>query len=122
MDPGQKLTRKQEQAVAALLVQPTVAQAAKKIGLNERTLRRWLKEPTFARTYAEARRGFLEHSIGRLQRATTAAVTTLARAAREDVRAAVAVIDRAVKGAEMLDVLARLEALEAAAKERKAIR
>ena len=110
---GEKLSRKQEQAVVALLTMPTIRKAAEKAGVGERTLRGWMKDsPEFQRAYTEARRGFLEHSLGKLQRATSAAVTTLARAARKDVKAAVAVIDRAVKGAEMLDVLVRLKALE----------
>jgi hypothetical protein len=86
-----------------------------------------VKEPDFARAYQEARRQYLEASLGRLQRASGRAVSTLVRlVGSEDVqiaiRAALGVIDRAVKGAEMLDVLARLEALELAAKERKVLR
>ena len=48
---GEKLTRKQEQAVAALLEQPTVLRAATVAGVSERTLRLWLKDPGFKAAY-----------------------------------------------------------------------
>jgi hypothetical protein len=53
---GEKLSRKREQAIAALLTQPTIAAAAKMAGIGERTLRRWLKLPEFASAYDAARR------------------------------------------------------------------
>jgi len=66
---GEKLSRKQEQAVVALLTMPTIRKAAEKAGVGERTLRGWMKDsPEFQRAYTEARRGFLEHSLGKLQR------------------------------------------------------
>jgi hypothetical protein len=123
----ENLTRRQDQAIAALLTQPTLAKAAAECGVGERTLRRWTKEPLFAAAYQEARRQFLEMSLGRLQRASGRAVTRLIRLvdspdARVATRAALGVIDRAVKAAELQDVLARLEALELAAKERNVFR
>ena len=36
---GEKLSRKQEQAVVALLTMPTIRKAAEKAGVGERTLR-----------------------------------------------------------------------------------
>src|SRR5688572_27719597 len=38
---GERLSRKQEQAVVALLEQPTLGQAAAAVGVNEKTLRSW---------------------------------------------------------------------------------
>ena len=40
---GEKLSRKQEQAIAALLEQPTIDAAAQVVGVSERTIRNWLK-------------------------------------------------------------------------------
>lgn len=119
--PGARTQAVREKAVAALLAAPTVMAAAKKAGVGYRTLKTWLAEDAFRGQYAEARRRLLEHSLSRLQRATAAAVTTLLKAIRGDdgklaVRAAVAVIDRALKGAELMEVEARLAALEAKAK------
>src|SRR5437763_102872 len=49
--------RKREQAIAALLERPTIAEAAQAVGVSERTLRRWLSEADFAADYAAARPG-----------------------------------------------------------------
>jgi len=42
---GEKLTRKQDAAIGALLSKPTITGAAGAVGVGEATLRRWLKEP-----------------------------------------------------------------------------
>lgn len=39
---GEKLSRKKELALAALLVSPPLPEAATKVGVHERTLFRWL--------------------------------------------------------------------------------
>lgn len=44
---GEKLSRKQEALVAALLIEPTHAAAALKAGISEATLHRWLRLPGF---------------------------------------------------------------------------
>ena len=74
--------------------------------------------------YAQARRQLLEHSLSRLQTVTGLAVDVLAQTLSGSdpklaLRAAAIVLDRATKGVELLDVLQRLEALEAAAKRRE---
>ena len=44
---GEKLTRKQEQAIACLLAEATLTAAASHCGIGEATLRRWLRDPQF---------------------------------------------------------------------------
>jgi len=44
---GNKLNRNQSKALTALLVNPTVAEAAAAAGLGERTVARYLTNPTF---------------------------------------------------------------------------
>ena len=73
------LSRKQEQAVAALLSEPTVAAAASSSGVAERTLWRWLQLPAFQAEYRAARRHVVEGAISRLQCATGEAVEALQR-------------------------------------------
>ena len=46
----------QARAVVALLREPTVAKAARHVGVNERTLRRWLADPGFRAALDDARR------------------------------------------------------------------
>jgi hypothetical protein len=101
---GRKRDRKLEQAISALLSEGTVEQAAKKAGVGYATLRRWLKEPGFREAYRQARRELVEGAVGRIQAATGQAVDTLLTVAKEGakagdrVRAAVALLDYALRG------------------------
>src|ERR1700710_1432341 len=74
---GAKFSRKMEEAVAALLVQRNVEEAARAAGIGTQTLIRWMKVPEFDKAYREARRAAFGQSIARLQQASTAAVSTL---------------------------------------------
>src|SRR5262245_58732748 len=108
---GQKLNRKREQAIAALLSEATVEQAAAKAGVGYATLRRWLQEPGFVGAYRHARRRRVEGAVGRIQVATGQAVDTLVAVAKnaakdgDRVRAAVALLDYAFRGMTDADTL-----------------
>ena len=121
---GSRLAHKKELAVAALLTQPSVVAAVEQIGVSEKTVWRWLREPDFAEAFAQARREFLGLALARLQRAAGQATTRLMELldAEDDklaLRAAATILSQAVRGAETMDVLQRLEALEEAQKRRK---
>ncbi len=114
---GNKLSRKQEQAIAALLALPTIPEAATKAGVNERTLWRWLQLPGFQSAYRAARRQVVESAIGTLQQATSEAVDALRRnltsgAPSVEVQAAKAILDLSTKAIELMDLSERVEALE----------
>ena len=114
---SEKLTRKQEQAIAALLSEATVASAAEKAGVSEVTIYRWLKIPDFISAYREARREVVEKAIAQLQQSSWAASTTLIRLLGSGsdsvrLRAAQTILDQANKGVELLDFEERLAALE----------
>ena len=116
------LGRKQEQAIAALLTQRNMEDAARSAGIGIRTLLRWMKDPGFEHAYREARRDAFGQSIARLQQGTSAAATTLLKLLIDtntpaSVRARVAdsIIAHATRAIEVEDVQARLTALEAAA-------
>jgi len=64
-------------AIAALLTQRNIEEAAKSIGIGTQTLLRWLKIPEFDKAYREARRAAYSQATARLQQATGAAVSTL---------------------------------------------
>src|SRR5262245_40977488 len=120
---GEKLTRKQESAIVALLAAPTIAAAARQLGVGEKTLRRWLQLPAFKDAYRAARRELVEGAVGQLQAAAGKAVETLVDLLgcsddKTKARAALGIIDRAVKGSELGDALQRIEALEALVKKR----
>jgi hypothetical protein len=62
---GTKFSRKMEEAVAALLTQRNLDEAARAVGIAPATLLRWLKLPEFQASYREARRGvFGQASLG----------------------------------------------------------
>jgi hypothetical protein len=119
---GSKLGRKQEDAIAALLTQRNIDEAASAAGVGTRTLLRWMKIPEFDAAYREARRQAYGQSISRLQQGSTAAATTLLKVMVDiatppstRVRAAEAVLSHAAKAIEIEDIDARLRELEAAA-------
>jgi|SRR5439155_22318743 len=119
---GSGKARKGDQAVAALLEQPTIAAAASAVSIGEKTLRRWLAEPDFQADYRAAREQAVRMAVGHLQGLLSTATETLRRAMTcgsptTEVRAAVAVIEHSIRAAEVLDLTARLAALEAKADE-----
>jgi hypothetical protein len=74
---GQKFTRKQEQAIVALLECTTLDMAARRVGIHLTTLKRWLEEPGFQRHYRAARQDVLHGAKTVLLRAGSTAVFTL---------------------------------------------
>jgi hypothetical protein len=121
---GDKLSRRQEQAIAALLAEPTVEAAARAAGVCHRTLKRWLTLPDFAAAYAAARRQVLEGSVAQLLASTGLAVQALrdaldASRAADRIRAAVAILVQCNRGVELLDLESRVAALEARHKLRR---
>jgi transposase-like protein len=124
---GAKFGRKQEEAIAALLTQRNIEEAARSIDVAPKTLLRWLKLPEFAAAYREARRTAFGQAIARLQQGTSAAATTLlktlidpATPASVKVRAAEAIFNHAAKAIEIEDIEARVSELERAAEAQKA--
>jgi transposase-like protein len=116
---GTKLGRKLEDAVAAMLTQRNVEEAARSVGVSTATLMRWQKVPEFQAAYREARRAAYGQAIARLQQGTTAAATTLlktlidpATPASVKVRTAEAIFNHAAKAIEIEDIEARVAELE----------
>jgi DNA-binding transcriptional MerR regulator len=117
---GEKLSRKQDQVITALVTCASITEAAAQCGLADVTLRRWLKREPFQVAYREARRAVVQHAITQVQRATGEAVETL-RSVMQDadapasakVSAAKVILETAVKAVELEDLEARIAALEA---------
>ena len=111
------LTAMQDKAITALLSSSTVEAAAKKTGVSDRTLHRWLKEPAFRQGYHAGRRLVMEHAVGCLQRASLGAVEALVRNLKcgvpgTEVRAAQVILEAGTKGVEMMEFEDRLTAIE----------
>jgi hypothetical protein len=118
---GAKFGRKKEEAIAALLNQRKVDEAAKSIGVTTSTLLRWMEVPEFDQAYREARRKVFRQSVARLQQASTAAVSTLLKIMVDTstppsvrVRAADSVLGHAKHAIEIEDIEVRVAALEQA--------
>jgi hypothetical protein len=121
---GAKLSRKMEEAVAAVLTQKNFEEAARSVGVGTATLLRWQKLPEFKAALRQARRDAYSQSIGRLQQATSAAVSTLLKTMVDPgtppstkVRAADSVLSHAAKAIELEDIEARVSELERSAEE-----
>jgi hypothetical protein len=119
---GTKFGRKKEEAIAALLTQRNIEEAAKSIGIAPNTLLKWMKLPEFQAEYRKARRAAHAQSIARLQQATSAAVSTLLKVmvdagtpASTKVRAADSVLNHSAKAIEIEDIEVRVSELERAA-------
>jgi hypothetical protein len=123
---GSKFSRKMADAVAALLTQRNLEEAARSVGISTATLIRWQKDPAFEAACRDARRAAYRQSATRLQQGATAAATTLLKMmvdtstpASVRVRAAECVMNHASKAVEIEDIEARVDALERAAEGQK---
>jgi hypothetical protein len=115
---GEKKDRRKEAAIAALIAEGTIPAAAAAAKVGERTLRRWLAEDAdFRADYRRARTDAFEGTIALAQKASGVALATLyrnltcGRPSCEN-QAALAIIELSVKGVQLLDLEARLAALE----------
>jgi hypothetical protein len=114
LEPGQ------ERAIIALLSEPTLKAAPASAGISETTLWRWLRDPDFKDAYRKARSDALAQATARLQTLTGAAVEALAEIVGNErvsphvrLSAASKILEMAFKAAEIDELQARLEKLEA---------
>ncbi len=124
MEPNRQeaeIDPKKEAAIAALLTQRSVEEAARSVDVGVSTLYRWLKEPEFHAAYLAARRAGYSQSVARLQQATGAAVSTLLKVMVDPatppatkVRAAHSVLEHSAKAIEIEEIEARVAQLERA--------
>jgi hypothetical protein len=119
--PDDGLTPRQGRAVEALLREPSAARAAAAAGVNERTLRRWAREPLFRAAVLRARRDAFAQAVGLTQRYAPVAVATLVRVMQDPAAGAGAKVTAAAvllrfgrDGVELDDLAERVERLEEA--------
>ena len=117
---GRKNSAKSDdKLVIALLQQPSLDKAAAVAGISSATAWRRTQDPGFQDQLRKARRDAFSQSVGRLQQAGPAAVSTLLRvmadpgaAAASRVRAASQVLEISVRAMELDDLEARIARLE----------
>jgi DNA-binding MurR/RpiR family transcriptional regulator len=110
--------KNKEKVIDALLSTDTIAAAAKKAGVGEATVYRFLRDDTFKNEYRNARRDVVESTVGQIQGVAASAVKALKKnltcgIPSAEIRAAQIILDTAYKGVEMIDLQMRLEILEA---------
>jgi hypothetical protein len=125
---GQKRSRRQERAIAALLECDSLGAAAEQAGIAKSTLSRWLTEPQFSEAYRNARGQLLSAAINRLRKLSRNAVDVLQEVAEDKkaphaarVSAAARIIDSALEAAKIQDLVERVNDLEHRAKSREAL-
>ena len=119
-DGENKISPQQQRAIAALLSSRNVADAAKQANVGERTLFRWLDDPTFKAHLASAEGNLIDVATRRLLQYQDAAITVVATIMADQrhpagvrLRAATAVIDYMLRLRELRNVEQRLTTLEA---------
>jgi hypothetical protein len=117
MPGGEQFSRKKENAIAALLTHPTIETAAAVVGVSEKSLRNWLKEPAFQQAFRDARSQVVDLALARLQEAYGLAVTSLrdlltARSEAVRLGACRAILELGGKLRENLDLEQRIAELE----------
>src|SRR5262245_30669283 len=110
------LTARQAKTLAALLRHPSVRSAAQAVKVPERTVRSWLRDNAdFRKEYTRLAGELMETGLRNVQALTGQAAQVLRRAlrcsdAKVSVRAALGILDRAVRAAELLELSERVEA------------
>lgn len=118
---GCKFDHKKEALIAALISQKNVEEAARVVGINLKTAKRWMQMPEFISEYRRVRWELVDQAYARAQQNSGVATTVLLKLMADQstppssrIRAALGIISLS-RDAIDLEVEARLRALEAAA-------
>jgi hypothetical protein len=118
---GEKLSRKQGAAISALLSHGTLTQAAQAVGINEKTLRHWMRAPEFKEAFHQARADLLQQSLGFVAEGLVHGALVLRQILRDPEAGASAKVaavrllyDLAFRDRDLEHLEARLSVLEAA--------
>lgn len=116
---GEKKSRRDQAAIIALLNEPTIKQAALKVGIGEATLWRWMQEPEFKEQFRLAKKQSLSQAVSKLQQSTgLAAETLLAICVDKEaphasrVTASKTILEMGFKAVEIEELEARIDQLE----------
>jgi transposase len=114
---AEKLPTRKERVIAALLEESSIAKAAERCGLSERTVRRWLQRDDFRQAFDQAKRTIMESTVARLTATSEKAVGALAKNVEcgnpgTEVKAANVILSQVARLAELEDLQHRVEVLE----------
>src|SRR5262249_14467648 len=110
-------TAKQARGVAAVASSRTLEGAARRIGVNASTLRRWRELPAFQEAERQARQRILDETLTGIVAMQRKALAALARNLESgtpaaEIRAAELIVNLALKLTETVDLARRVEAME----------
>ena len=113
--------QRHEKVIAALLVTSTREEAAEKLGINSRTIRRYFDDPEFLKLYTEATKGIISNSTQQIQKSLAPAISTLKAIVEDEntnvharVSAARSLLEYGIRLTEISDIGDRLDKLEEA--------
>jgi hypothetical protein len=113
------LSPKQEQAILALMSESTVIRAAETVGVDARSIYRWLADPTFAAAFRRTRREAFAQAMATTQKYAAMAVHSLAKVMTDAnanpqarVAAATALLKFSRESLEIDTLVERIEQLE----------
>ncbi|MCA1011388.1 hypothetical protein [Halobacillus halophilus] len=116
---GEKLNKKQELAVMAIITEPTMQKAADKAGITTSTLYRWQQLDSFQEQLHQMKKETVSQATARLRQSMTIAVDTLTEMASNPKTPAVArgsaartLLEYGMKAHQMEDLQERIERLE----------
>jgi hypothetical protein len=115
-----ELSTKQKKAIAALVAARTIGEACQAANFSRSTLKRWLDDPTFTAALSAETSAIIGESARRMisgQAGALDTLTTLMQSAESEsvkLQAAVNWLTLGAKMIELLDLEARISALEAA--------
>ena len=106
-----------EKVLIALVETSSIREAAKRAGIGEATIYRYLQDKEFLAEYRNARRQTVESAIAQMQNAASEAVERLKELQYCEnpavaARCAQIIFENSIKGMETTDILERLEKIE----------
>lgn len=108
-----------EKALSALLTSDTKAEAARKAGISDRTLRTYLADPAFNAEYQRRKKKLLSDATHQMQQSMKIAVSTLRGIIQKQeskdsdrITAARLILEYSLRYTEITDILSRIEELE----------
>ena len=111
--------QRHEKVIAALLATSTREEAAEKLGINSRTIRRYFDDPEFLELYNEAAKAIISTSTEQIQKIHSPAISTLKAIVEDEdaniharVSAARSLLEYGIRLTEINDIGKRLDALE----------
>ena len=117
---GEKLSRKMNDFILALMTAGTLDEAAAAVGISSATARRWYRLDVVRTELKRLQGEVVGHSLSRLKLSASEALEVLRSVANDKVSppsarvaAARAILDNTFRSIETTDVLERLESLEA---------